>query len=97
MAFQVNLTTDAEADLAYLKVHEQRIVLDGIGAHLRLQADEESDRHKRLRPNPLAPWELRIGKYRVFYDVEGGATVWVTAIGWKEHNELFIRGKRVAL
>ena len=23
-----------------------------------------------MRPNPLAPWELRIGRLRVYYDVE---------------------------
>jgi len=30
----------------------------------------ETRNRKKLRPNPLAPWELRIGKARVFYDVE---------------------------
>ncbi len=23
-----------------------------------------------MRPNPIAPWELRIGSLRVYYDVE---------------------------
>lgn len=97
MAFQINLNTDAEGDLAYFRVPEQRVIVDGIGTHLRLDADQESERRKMLRPNPVAPWELRIGKYRVFYDVEDETTVWITAIGWKEHNELYIRGKRVQL
>jgi mRNA interferase RelE/StbE len=45
----------------------------------------------------LAPWELRLGKYRVFYEVVEGSKVRVVAIGHKEHNDLFIRGGRVEL
>src|SRR5437588_6063264 len=97
MPFQINLTTDAEGDLAHLRAHEQRIILDGIETYLRLEADQESKRRKKLQPNPVAPWELRIDKYRVFYDVEDVTTVWITAIGGKEHNDLFIRGRKVTL
>lgn len=97
MPFQINLTTDAEADLAHFKAQEQRVILDGIELHLRLEADQESKRRKQLRPNPIAPWELRIDKYRVFYDVEDDTTVWIIAIGEKQHNDLFIRGRKVTL
>lgn len=39
-----------------------------------------------------------MGIYRIFYDVaEEHATVYVKAIGWKEHNRLFIRGKEYLL
>ena len=97
MPFQINLTADAEEDLAYFKAHEQRVILDGIEIHLRLEADQESRRRKKLRPNPVAPWELRIDKYRAFYDVEDATTVWITAIGEKEHNDVLIRGRKVTL
>jgi len=44
------------------------------------------------------PGSLRVGTYRIFYDVEEErATVRVKAIGWKEHNRLFIRGKEYLL
>ena len=49
-----------------------------------------------MRPNPLAPWELRIGDYRVFYEI-GEDIVRVLAIGHKLHNELFIQGQRVEI
>ena len=49
-----------------------------------------------MRPNPLAPWELRIGDRRVFYEVREGS-VRVLAIGHKVHNELFIRGQKVKI
>ena len=51
---------------------------------------------KPLEPNQLGSWELRIDRYRVFYDVEND-TVYVTAVGYKEHNDLYIRGKKVVL
>ena len=39
-----------------------------------------------------------MGTYRIFYDIEKEhATVRVKAIGWKEHNRLFIRGKEYLL
>lgn len=71
--------------------------MQAVKVHLREAADVESERRKQLEPNPLAPWELRIGDYRVFYEIENEQAVWVTAIGWKEHSDLFIRGKRVQL
>ena len=41
-----------------------------------------------LRSNPVAPWELRIGKIRVYYDTEKEPepTVFVRAVGLKERN-----------
>ncbi len=49
-----------------------------------------------MRPIPLTPWELRIGDYRVFYEIREGS-VRVLAIGHKGHNELFIRGHKVEI
>jgi mRNA-degrading endonuclease RelE of RelBE toxin-antitoxin system len=35
-----------------------------------------------LRPNPLVPWELRIGDFRVFYEIREKA-VRILTIGHK--------------
>jgi len=45
-----------------------------------------------MRPNPLAPWELRIGNLRVYYDVEEDpeTVVHVRAVGIKERNRVRI-------
>ena len=48
-------------------------------------------------PNPLSPWELRLGKYRVFYEVREGGLVRVLAVGHKVHGDLFIRGEKVEI
>ena len=48
--------------------------------------------------NELSKWEMRVGSHRVFYDVDEEANqVTIKAVGWKEHNNLFIRGKAYQL
>ena len=95
--FQVKLVPSADGDLDYFKMHEQKAILDAISRFLEVDANVESTRRKRLRPNPLAPWELRIGDFRVFYEIKGDRLVRVLAIGHKERNELFIRGERIEI
>jgi mRNA-degrading endonuclease RelE of RelBE toxin-antitoxin system len=96
MAFSIIIQPNAEGDIEYYRVNEQRTIIDGIKTHLRDQPDIESRRKKILRPNQIAPWELRIDMYRVFYKIEG-TTVLVVAVGHKVHNTLYIRGKEVDL
>jgi mRNA-degrading endonuclease RelE of RelBE toxin-antitoxin system len=50
--------------------------------------------------NELSDWELRVQKFRVFYDVliePDRRTVKVKAVGHKEHNILYVGGKEVQL
>jgi mRNA-degrading endonuclease RelE of RelBE toxin-antitoxin system len=49
-----------------------------------------------MRPNPVTPWELRVGDYRIFYDVESAideaaeAEVVILAVGLKTGNRVVI-------
>jgi mRNA-degrading endonuclease RelE of RelBE toxin-antitoxin system len=95
--YRIQLTESARADINYFETREQRIIVAGILAHLRTDAEIETRKKKRLRPNPLAPWELRLEEFRVFYSIEESSNLKVLAVGYKEHNELFIRGRRVEL
>ena len=62
------------------------------------QSNIETRNRKKLRPNRIAEWELQIGKYRVFYDVDIEANaVEVKMIGYKEGNRLFVRGEEYTL
>jgi mRNA interferase RelE/StbE len=97
MKFHIRLTPSADADLDCYESREQRIILDAVDRSLQSDADVPSKRRKRLRPNPLAPWELRVGDYRVFYEIEAEDVVRVLAVGHKVHNELYIRGRRAEL
>ena len=52
-----------------------------------------------MRPNPVAPWELRIGDLRAYYDVSEAPEklVYVRAVGIKEHNVVRIGGEVIEL
>ena len=72
--------------------------MDSIDAQLRYEPTVETRNRKELRPNEVASWELRIGRFRVFYDVdEKDRNVSIEAIGFKIGHELFIRGERTEL
>ncbi len=97
MKFFIRLTESAIEDLDFFRKNKRRIISDGIALFLTHDANVETRRRKPLRPNRIAPWELRIDEYRVFYDFEGDDIVKVVAVGHKEHNDLYIRGKKVEL
>lgn len=96
MAFNVIIKPSAEGDIQYYRANEQRVIIEGIKTHLREQPSIEGRRKKPLRPNQIAPWELRIDIYRVFYELDD-TTVFILAVGHKVHNKLYIRGKEVDL
>jgi mRNA-degrading endonuclease RelE of RelBE toxin-antitoxin system len=93
MTFEVTLVPGANADLGHYPARDQRVLTDTIARFLESDADVETRRRKRLRPNPLAPWELRVGEFRVFYEIQE-RHVRVLAIGHKSHNVLYVRGRR---
>lgn len=95
--YSIIILPGADIDLTYFRAHEQRIILNGIAAHLTYDAATENKRRKQLRANPIAPWELRIDHYRIFYKIEHDAVIKVVAVGCKVHNDLYIRGKKVDL
>jgi mRNA-degrading endonuclease RelE of RelBE toxin-antitoxin system len=98
MAYTIDYTASAESDIAYFRKYEQVLIVDAIDHQLIHAPGLETRNRKLLDPNLLAAWELRIGRYRVFYDVdEVTSLVLVKAVGWKEHNTLYIRGKEYVL
>ncbi len=80
-----------------MEAHQRARVLDEIEKQLAYEPLTETRKRKRLRPNLIAPWELRVGELRVFYDVPVGEPkkVQVLAIGIKKRNKLYIGGKVV--
>jgi mRNA-degrading endonuclease RelE of RelBE toxin-antitoxin system len=65
MAFLITLTREADAQLQALSAREQRPLKAAILARLRDRSTTPSRAIKRLRPKPLAEFELRIGDLRV--------------------------------
>ena len=96
MAFRIEYSPDAEDHLRALKAPEQRTLLDAVDRQLRYQPTAETRNRKPMRPNPVAPWELRVGHLRVYYDVEEKRepVVYVRAVGVKQRSKVRI-GKKV--
>lgn len=96
--FIVEFTNSAFEDLAFFKKYEQNLILDSIILQLVYEPAIETHNRKQLESNPLAEWELRVGSYRIFYDIAYVENlVKIKAIGYKEHNKLHIRGKEYVL
>ncbi|GJD19917.1 hypothetical protein RIVM261_048730 [Rivularia sp. IAM M-261] len=84
--------------MRYFKKTEQNLILDSIEEQIAQEPLNVTKNRKPLRPNDISAWELRIDKYRVFYDVNVEENlVIIKAVGAKEHNQLFIRGKESKL
>jgi mRNA-degrading endonuclease RelE of RelBE toxin-antitoxin system len=96
--YTINYTESALDDIGWYRTFEQHIILDGIDVQLRAEPLTETRNRKPLAENNLGAWEVRIGKYRVFYTTdEATQCVEVRAVGHKEHNTLTIRGKEYLL
>jgi mRNA-degrading endonuclease RelE of RelBE toxin-antitoxin system len=99
LVYLIQYSPEAEEHLRALTARQQRIVLDTVDRQLLNQPTVETRTRKPMRPNPIAPWELRIGDLRVYYEVsdEYAATVTVLAIGIKERSRVKIGGEVIKL
>ena len=78
-----------------LRKFEQQTIISSIDTQLKYEPTVETRNRFRMRPNDVAEWELRNGKYRVFYNVENDVQiVSIEVVGFKRGNQLFVRGKR---
>jgi len=75
-----------------LTARQKAIVVDGVVRQLTYQPEVETRNRKPMRPNFLAPWELRLGDLRVYYDVsrENEPVVVAIAVGVKLRNRVRI-------
>ena len=96
MTFHINLTPTAADDLDYFDANEQRIIMAAVHTYLVHDAHIPTKRRKQLESNPIAPWELKKDNYRILYDIIDD-TVDILAIGYKDHNDLFFRGRNVSI
>jgi len=96
--FTIEFTPEAIEDLRHFRKREQRQIIDEIENQLVHRPTQETRNRKRLRPNQVAEWELRVDKFRIFYDLdEAGKVVKIEAIGYKRGSRLFIHGEEYSL
>lgn len=92
MAFKITITEAAEKQFRALPVRDQRILEAAIQLRLEQQPTTPTKAIKRLRPNPLAEFELRASGLRVLYNVEGDEVV-ILIVGRKIGNKLIVEGE----
>jgi len=99
VAYEIEFAESVQGHLRALTARERAIVLDAAERRLLHEPLKETRHRKPLRPNPIAPWELRVGQLRVFYEVTVGepGVVRVLAIGRKRRNAVIIGGKEIQL
>jgi len=88
--YEIEYAEGVADDLANLRAYERKNILDSIEKHLKHEPTRET-RNRKILVGLVPPWEhiepvweLRVGEYRVFYDVNGEtAVVMIRAIRHK--------------
>lgn len=71
MTYRIDIVEDADAELLAVQVFYRRRIADAIVDLLSTEPERESkSRIKRLIQPAASTYRLRVGDYRVFYDVE---------------------------
>jgi mRNA-degrading endonuclease RelE of RelBE toxin-antitoxin system len=92
LAFRITITEEAQSHWRALGARDQRILEAAFQSRLVNQPTVETRAVKKLRPNPLAQFELRIGDLRVLYNVEGSEVV-LLVVGRKVGNKLIVKNQ----
>ena len=96
--YDIKFTPSALEDIGWFKKRERKLIVDGIEEQLGHDPTGETRNRKRLRPNATSEWELRIEKYRVFYDLNHEKRlVEVRVVGEKKGNRVVVRGEEYKL
>lgn len=99
MSVRIEYSPEAEDHLRGLTARQRATVLDTVDRQLSDQPTAPTRNRKMMRANPLAEWELRIGKLRVYYDVVAmpEPTVRICAVGVKRRNRVYVGDQEVQL
>jgi len=99
MAYRIEYSPSCVEHLRQLSARDRALALDGVDEHLGHQPAVETRKRRPMRPNPLAPWEPRLGHLRVYYDVEEAPeqVVRVLAVGLKQRERVRVGNKEIRL
>ena len=99
MPYRIVYSPATDEHLRALTARQRATIFDSVDEQLAQQPTLETRNRKPMRPNPLAPWELRIGDLRVYYDIEEKPenVVTILAVGIKDRNRVLIGGEEVEL
>jgi len=99
LAYRIDYSQATDEHLRVLTARQRAVVFDGVDEQLEHEPGVETRNRKPMRPNPLAPWELRIEELRVYYEIEElpEQVVTIVAVGVKDRNRVLIGGKEIKL
>jgi mRNA-degrading endonuclease RelE of RelBE toxin-antitoxin system len=79
--FEIRFAEGVEKDLRNIRIYYRNQILDAIEEQLAREPETRT-RNRKLLDNLIPPWqtvapiwELRVGEYRVFYDVSASESV----------------------
>ena len=79
--FEIRFAEGVEADLKNIRIYYRNQILDAIEEQLANEPDTKT-RNRKLLEHLIPPWqtvapiwELRVGEYRVFYDVSPSESI----------------------
>jgi mRNA-degrading endonuclease RelE of RelBE toxin-antitoxin system len=90
MAFSIEFAKSVKKQIRQLTADKRALLIDAIEKQLSYEPMIETRNRKPLRPNPIAPWELRVENMRVFFEIssEEPNVVHVLAVGEKKETNL---------
>ena len=97
MAYEIRFASSARRHLRAFQAPERAMIVAAVETQLAQEPLVETRKRKRLRANPIGPWELRVRDMRVFYELDEPDVVTILAIGTKRGNRLYIEGEEIAL
>jgi mRNA-degrading endonuclease RelE of RelBE toxin-antitoxin system len=96
--FQISYTDSALEDISTFRKNDQTVIFDTVDEQLIHQPDVITRNRKRLRSNASAEWQLKIGDFRVLYDIDAAEErVEVKFVGQKQGAKLLVRGREFVL
>jgi mRNA-degrading endonuclease RelE of RelBE toxin-antitoxin system len=96
--YEIRFSDEAADHLAALTARQRATLLDSAARQLLHQPAVETRHRKRMEPGRegfVAPWELRVGNLRLYYETHEipDRLVVVVAVGVKVRNRLRIAGR----
>ena len=80
--YEIEYALDAIEDLKAFRKFEQQLIVDQIAEQLSNEPRRDTRNRKQLRPNNVSAFELRITKFRIFYDVDDDRKLVMTWCYW---------------
>jgi len=99
MAYRVEFAAGARDQVKALSGSDRATILGAVRDQLRHEPCRPTRTRKPLRANPLAPWVLRVGHLRVYYEASelAGPCVTIRAVGIKVRERVLIGGVEIDL